>query len=97
MGPTALLPLRRKWCSGFFRTTHERSTLTTSPPRATIIIIIIIIISYHLYAEYKPQTNHVSKVDVTLFPKINVLYTYINTFRSMCTVLNIAVFCSFLN
>jgi hypothetical protein len=49
MGPTALLPLRRKWCSGFLsplkihrsgsnpRTLGPvASTLTTSPPRSTI-------------------------------------------------------------
>jgi hypothetical protein len=50
MGPTALLPLRRKWCSGFlspFKIHRPRSgsnprtlgpvasTLTTSPPRST--------------------------------------------------------------
>jgi hypothetical protein len=52
MGPTALLPLRRKWCSGFLsplkihrprsgsnpRTLGPvASTLITSPPRATMI------------------------------------------------------------
>jgi hypothetical protein len=51
MGPTALLPLRRKWCSGFLsplkihrprsgsnpRTLGPvASTLTTSPPRSTM-------------------------------------------------------------
>jgi hypothetical protein len=50
MGPTALLPLRREWCSGFLSPlkihrprsgSNPRtlgpvpSTLTTSPPRAT--------------------------------------------------------------
>jgi hypothetical protein len=33
-------------------------------------------------------------VHVMLFPMLNVLYFYISTFRSMCAVPNIAVFCS---
>jgi hypothetical protein len=35
-------------------------------------------------------------VDAVLFPMINVLYFYIITFRSMCAVPNMAIFCSYL-
>jgi hypothetical protein len=34
---------------------------------------------------------------VMLFPMINVLYIYISTFRNMCAVPSMTVFCSFLN
>jgi hypothetical protein len=34
---------------------------------------------------------------VMLFPMINVLYFYISTFRNMCAVLSMTVFCSLLN
>ena len=35
-------------------------------------------------------------VHVTLFPVLNILYSYISTFQSTCAVTNMAVFCSFL-
>jgi hypothetical protein len=35
-------------------------------------------------------------VYVMLFPTIKLLYLYISTFRSMCAVPNMAVFCSYL-
>jgi hypothetical protein len=34
-------------------------------------------------------------VHVTLFTVLNVLFSYISTFRSVCAVPNMAVFCSF--
>ena len=53
------------------------------------------------------ETNNVSRacsveavlylqflVYVMLFPMLNGLYLYISTFRSMCAVPNMAVFCS---
>jgi hypothetical protein len=53
------------------------------------------------------ETSHVSRVykvaavlclqfmlHVMLFPMLHVLYLYISTFRSMCAVPNMAVFCS---
>jgi len=56
---------------------------------------------------YIPETNHVFTVcsvsavllslfllHVVLFPMVNVLYLYIITFRRICTVANMAVFCS---
>jgi len=56
---------------------------------------------------YIPETNHVSRVynvaavlylqfmlHVMLFLMLNVLYHHISTFRSMCAVPNMAVFCS---
>jgi hypothetical protein len=56
---------------------------------------------------YIPEMNHISAiynvaatlwshfmVYVTLIPMINVLYFDIITFRSMCTVPSMAVFCS---
>jgi uncharacterized membrane protein len=56
---------------------------------------------------YIPETNHVHRehcvaaflvllimVLISLVPALNPLYLYVSTFRSMCAVSNIAVFCS---
>ena len=73
-----------------------------------IIIIIIIIISFIQgnYAHIR-ETNYVPReysfaavllllfmVFISLVPVMNVLYFYISTFRIMCAVPNMAVFCS---
>ena len=73
-----------------------------------IIIIIIIIISFMqgMYT-YIPETNYVPReysvaaillllfmVLISLVSVLNLLYFYISTFRSMCAVPNMAVFCS---
>ena len=73
-----------------------------------IIMIIIIIISFMqgIYT-YIPETNHVSReysvssilsllfmVPILLVPALALLYFYVSTFRSMCAVPNMAVFCS---
>ena len=73
-----------------------------------IIIIIIIIISFMqgIYT-YIPETNYVPReysvavlllllleVLKSLVSVLNLLYFYISTFRSMCAVPNMAVFCS---
>ena len=39
--------------------------------------------------------NDESVVRVMLFSMLNVPYLYISTFRSMCAVYNMAVFCAF--
>jgi hypothetical protein len=72
------------------------------------IIIIIIIISFMqgIYTHI-PETNYVPReysvaaillflfmVHTSLAPVLNLLHFYISTFRSMCAVPNIAVFCS---
>ena len=56
---------------------------------------------------YMPETNHVPReysvaaillllfvVLISLVSVLNLLYFYISTFRSMCAVPNMAVFCS---
>ena len=56
---------------------------------------------------YIPETNHVPKeysvaailsllfmVPISLVPALALLYFYVSTFRSMCAVPNMAVFCS---
>ena len=56
---------------------------------------------------YIPETNHVSReysvsaillllfmVPISLVPALALLYFYVSTFRSMCAVPNMAVFCS---
>ena len=73
-----------------------------------IIIIIIIVISFmqDIYT-YIPETNYVPRkysvaaillllfmVLISLVPVLNLLYFYISTFRSICAVPNMAVFCS---
>jgi hypothetical protein len=35
-----------------------------------------------------------SMVLISLVPALTPLYLYVSTFRSMCAVLNVAVFCS---
>jgi len=59
---------------------------------------------------YIPETNYVPReysvaavllllfmVLISLVSVLNILYFYISTFRSMCVVPNMAVFCSSLN
>ena len=56
---------------------------------------------------YIPETNHVPReysvsailsllfmVSISLVPALTLLYFYVSTFRSMCAVRNMAVFCS---
>jgi hypothetical protein len=56
---------------------------------------------------YIPETNHVPKqytfaailsllfmVPISLVPALALMYFYISSFRSMCAVPNMAVFCS---
>jgi len=76
-----------------------------------IIIIIIIITSFIMQGIYThiPETNYVPRensvaaillllfmVLISLVSVLNLLYFHISTFRSMCAVSNMAVFCSFL-
>ena len=72
------------------------------------IIIIIIIISFMQGIDrYIPETNHVPReysvsailsllvmVSISIVPALALLYFYISTFRCMCAVPNMAVFCS---
>ena len=70
------------------------------------IIIIIISLMQGIYT-YIPETNHVPReysvsaslsllfmVPISLVPALALLYFYVSTFRSMCAVPNMAVFCS---
>ena len=74
-----------------------------------IFMIIIIIITSFMQGIYTyiSETNYVPReysvaaillllymVLISLVPVLNLLYFYISTFRSMCAVPNIAVFCS---
>ena len=73
-----------------------------------IIIVIIIIITFMqgIYT-YIPETNYVPRVYsvaaillllfmvfISLVSVLNLLYFYISTFRSMCAVPKMAVFCT---
>ena len=71
-----------------------------------IIIIIIISFMQGIYTHI-PETNCVPReysvaavllflfmVLISLVSVLNLLYCYISTFRSMCAVFNMAVFCS---
>jgi len=75
-----------------------------------IITIIVLGISFMkgIYT-YIPETNHVPKehlvaaillllfmVHISLVPTLTPLYLYVSTFRIMCAVPSMAVFCSFL-
>ena len=74
-----------------------------------LIIIIIIIIIFFMQGIYTyiPETNHAPReysvsavlsllfmASISLVPALAVLYFYVSTFRSMCAVPNMAVFCS---
>jgi hypothetical protein len=72
-----------------------------------IIVIIITIIITVISFIYIPETNHVPReyivaavllllfmVPISLIPALTVLYFYVSTFRSMCAVPNMAIFCS---
>ena len=76
---------------------------------AILFIIIIIIIISFMQGTYThiPETNYVPRehgvaaillflfmVLISLLAVLNLLYCYISTFRSMCAVPNMAVFCS---
>ena len=82
--------------------------MTTQLQLINIIIIIIIFVSFMqgIYT-YIPETNCVPReysvaaillllfmVLISLVSVLNLLYFYISTFRSMCAVPNMAVFCS---
>jgi hypothetical protein len=71
-----------------------------------IIIIIIIISSMQGIYTYIPETNNVPReyivaaillllfmVPISLVPALALLCFYVSTFRSMCAVPNMAVFC----
>jgi len=75
---------------------------------AVVIIIIIIIISFMqgIYT-YIPETNYdlreysvaailllLFMVLISLVSVLNLLHFYMSTFRSVCAVPNVAVFCS---
>jgi len=73
-----------------------------------IIIIIIISFIQGIYT-YIPETNFVRRehsvtavlllllmVLISLVPVLNLLYFSISTYRGMCAVPNMAVFCSFI-
>jgi hypothetical protein len=94
MGPMALLPLRRKWCSGFLSPLkihrprsglNQRnlgpvaSTLTTSPPRTTL-------------EEMVPSCWRSKKVDIEadVFSELLVSMQY-NTRRHTPEVLNLNI------
>jgi hypothetical protein len=73
-----------------------------------IIIIIIIVVSFmHGIHTHIPETNHVPRgyivaailsllfmVPLFLVPALALLFFYVSTFRSMCAVPNMVVFCS---
>ena len=73
-----------------------------------IIIIIIVVVSFmqgiYTYiseTDYVPREYSVAAILLLLFmvlmslvPVLNLLYFYVSTFRSICSVPNMAVFCS---
>ena len=83
---------------------------TVLPPKGIIIIIIIIIIIVSFMQgshTHIPETNYVPRgfivaailcllfmVPLCLIPALVLLLFYVSTFRSMCAVPNMAVFCS---
>ena len=71
-----------------------------------VSVIVIIIIMQGIYT-YIPETNHIHReysvaailsllfmVTISLVPALALLYFYVSTFRSMCAVPNMVVFCS---
>jgi len=91
----------RNWC-----TEHSIFQYTLNNKFVIIIIIIIVITFVQGIYTYIPETNYVPReysvaaillllfmVLIALVSELNLLYFYISTFRSMCTVPNMAVFC----
>ena len=89
----------------FYRVVN-RENLTTIIIIIIIITIIIISFMQGIYT-YIPETNYVPRehsvtaillllfmVLISIVPVLNLLYFYTSTFRSMCAVPNMAVFCS---
>jgi hypothetical protein len=89
--------------------THTVCTSTLSEFIIIIIIIIIIITISFMQGIYTyiPETNNVPMeynvtailsllfmVPISLVPVLTIMYFYISTFRRMCAVPNMAVFCS---
>jgi hypothetical protein len=81
MGPTALLPLRRKWCSGFLSPLKIQrprsglnprtlgpvaSTLTTSPPRSTYTIFIPLFKKMHITAFLTQKIKTIKNVYIQM-------------------------------
>ena len=75
-----------------------------------VVVVVVFVITFmqDIY-NYIPEANHISAVysaaavrylqfvlHVMLFPMLNVLYFDMTTFRSMCAVRSMAVFCSYL-
>jgi hypothetical protein len=73
-----------------------------------VVVVVVVIISFMqgIYT-YIPKTNYVPReysvaaillflfmVHTSLAPVLNLLHFYISTFRSMCAVPNMTVFCS---
>ena len=90
------------------RATSNKAHFVSYIITAIIIIIIIIIIISFMQGIYTniPETNYVPRehgvaaillflfmVRISLVSVLNLLYFYISTFRSMCAVPNMAVFC----
>ena len=81
---------------------------TTRAPMMMIIIIINIISFMQGIYTYIPETNHVPReysvsailslqfmVPISLVPALALLNFYVSTFRTVCAVPNMAVFCSY--
>ena len=94
------------WCEAH-RTGHQECQLLCILNVIIIIIIIIVIFSFMQGIHtHMPETNHVPReyivaailslfmVPLSLVPALALLCFYFSTFRSMCAVPNMAVFCS---
>ena len=73
--------------------------------RALLLLLVVVVVISFMQGIYNyiPETKHVAKaailwlpfmVHLMLFPMSNLLHYYISISRSMCSVSNMAVFCS---
>ena len=102
------LPFLHSSCAVFLLQGILLLLLLSSSSSSSHNIIIIISFMQGIYT-YIPEKNDVPReysvaaillllfmVLISLVPVLNLLYFYISTFRSMCAVPNVAVFCSYL-
>ena len=92
---------------GGSRFLHHVGTFFVVVVVVVVVVVIIIIIFMQGIYTHIPETNYVPTeygvaaillflfmVLISLVSVLNLLYFYISTFRSMCAVSNMAVFCS---
>ena len=86
-----------KWCINIFVKYDLKSSSSSSlSPLCRVFIRTYIPEANHVTREYSVSAilSLLFMVPISLVPTLALLYFYVSTFRSMCAVPNMAVFCS---